>query len=124
VLGVVAAAVAGAVVIALSDTRAIAAAEVEDEDTEPPVRWWTNHADGYWQCGHRPCSKKISSSILDHDCCGRCWRGRECLVTAQRDYDGPGGFAHRYFETPQFPGVCTICDEPPEAHEGYWKPTR
>ncbi|ACZ83286.1 hypothetical protein Aros01_08771 [Streptosporangium roseum] len=35
--------------------------------------------------------------ITDHDCCGRCRRGWDCLSAAQRDYDGPGNFAHTYF---------------------------
>ncbi|WP_143659594.1 hypothetical protein [Streptomyces sp. MP131-18] len=41
---------------------------------------------------------------------------RDCLSAAQRDYDGPGGFSHNYFEGLMRPGVCTVCGEPPEEH--------
>jgi len=114
-IGVVAAAVARGIV-APPTTRVIAAAAAEDEDTNPPTRSWTNHAGGYYECSHQGCRKKVNPTIFGHDCCGRCWRGRDCRSAAQRDYDGPGGFAHTYFEGILFPGVCTVCGEPPEAH--------
>lgn len=101
---------------ALSNTRATAAAAVEEEDTDQPVRLWTNHAGGYCVCSHQGCSKKVNPTIIGHDCCGRCWPGRDCLRAAQRDYDGPGGFAHNYFEVLLRPGVCDVCGELPEAH--------
>jgi hypothetical protein len=110
--GVAAAVVAG--FFAPSNTRATAAAAVDEKDTDPPTRWWTNHAGGYYVCSH--CSKKVNPTITGHDCCGRCSRGRGCLRAAQRDYDGPGSFAHTYFEALLRPGVCTVCGEPPEAH--------
>lgn len=115
VIGSVAAAmVAG--LFASSNTRATAGDEVEEEDTDPPTRWWTNHAGGYYVCSHQGCSKKVNPTIFGHDCCGRCWPGRDCLSAAQRDYDGPGGFAHNYFEVLLRPGVCEVCGEPPKAH--------
>jgi hypothetical protein len=77
---------------------------------------WTNHAGGYFVCSHMGCSKKVNSTITDHDCCGRCSQGRDCLTAAQHDYDGPGSFAHTYFEALLRPGVCDTCGEPPEAH--------
>jgi hypothetical protein len=101
---------------ALSSTRATAAAVADEEDTDPPIRWWTNHAGGYYVCSHTGCSKKVNPTITGHDCCGRCQRGRNCLSAAQRHYDGPGSFAHTYFEGLLFPGVCTVCGEPHEAH--------
>ncbi|MFI0048146.1 hypothetical protein ACH4M7_34695 [Streptomyces sp. NPDC017249] len=90
--------------------------EVEEEDTEPPTRRWTNHAGGYCVCSHQGCGKKVNPTVFGHDCCGRCRSGRNCLTAAQRDYDGPGGFAHNYFEVLLRPGVCEVCGEPPEAH--------
>ncbi|MEW2290225.1 hypothetical protein [Streptomyces sp. NPDC047841] len=93
-----------------------AATKTEEEDTDPPNRWWTHHAGGYYECGHQGCRKKVDPTIMTHDCCGRCRAGRNCLSAAQRDYDGPGGFAHNYFEVQVRPGVCDVCDEPPEAH--------
>ncbi|MFE7712686.1 hypothetical protein ACFU6I_44765 [Streptomyces sp. NPDC057486] len=75
---------------------------------------WSSN--GYWLCSHSGCSKKVNPTITDHGCCGRCWPGRDCLSAAQRDYDGPGSFAHTYFEGLLRPGVCTVCGEPPEAH--------
>ncbi|MEV6808419.1 hypothetical protein [Streptomyces sp. NPDC051132] len=58
----------------------------------------------------------MNPTVFGHDCCGRCRPGRNCLTAAQRDYDGPGGFAHNYFEVLLRPGVCEVCGEPPEAH--------
>ncbi|MFI0218793.1 hypothetical protein [Streptomyces lydicus] len=112
--GVAVAAVGG--LLTLSNGRVTAAAAVEEEDTDPPVSLWTNHAGGYCVCSHQGCSKKVDPTIFGHDCCGRCRSGRDCLSAAQRDYDGPGGFAHNYFETFLSPGVCDVCGEPPKAH--------
>ncbi|MEU5610503.1 hypothetical protein AB0H03_17510 [Streptomyces sparsogenes] len=75
---------------------------------------WSSN--GYWTCSHSGCSKKVNPTITDHGCCGRCSPGRDCLSAAQRDYDGPGSFAHTYFEGLLRTGVCTVCGEPPEAH--------
>jgi hypothetical protein len=111
---VTAAMVAG--LLASSNTLATAADAVAEEDTDPPTRWWTNHAGGYYVCSHQGCSKKVNPTIFGHDCCGRCWPGRDCLSAAQGDYDGPGGFAHNYFEVLLRPGVCEVCGEPPKAH--------
>jgi hypothetical protein len=118
VIGGVAAAVVGGIFIALSKTHATAAAVVDEEDTDPPTRLWTNHAGGYYVCSHMGCSKKVNPTITGHDCCGRCRHSRwhDCLGAAQRDYDGPGGFAHTYFEVLLRPGICDVCGEPPEAH--------
>lgn len=115
VIGGVAAAVAGSLLTS-SSPRATGADVVEEEDTEPPTRRWTNHAGGYCVCSHQGCSKKVNPTVFGHDCCGRCRSGRNCLTAAQRDYDGPGGFAHNYFEVLLRPGVCEVCGEPPEAH--------
>ncbi|MET7938068.1 hypothetical protein [Streptomyces sp. NPDC005322] len=103
-------------VLASASTQAAAAATVEEEETEPLTRRCTNHAGGYFVCGHQPCQKKVNPTIMGHDCCGRCWPGRNCLSAAQRDYDGPGSFTHNYFETSLRPGICDVCEEPPEAH--------
>jgi hypothetical protein len=103
--------------LAPSNSRATAEAAVEEEP-DLPVRWLTNHAGGYYQCSHRPCGKKVNPTIMDHDCCGRCQssRVRDCSGAAQRDYDGPGSFAHNYFEVPVRLGICEDCGESPEAH--------
>lgn len=101
--------------IASADTRA-PAADAAEEDADLITRRWTNHAGGYFACTHQGCAKKVNPTIFGHDCCGRCWLGRDCLSAAQRDYDGPGGFAHNCFEAALYPGVCTVCDEAPEAH--------
>lgn len=101
--------------LALADTHATATDSVED-DANLITRWRTNHAGGYYVCTHNGCSKKVNPTIFGHDCCGRCRLGRDCLSAAQRDYDGPGGFAHNYFETLLYPGVCDTCEEPAEAH--------
>ncbi|MFD3729447.1 hypothetical protein [Streptomyces sp. NPDC058671] len=79
---------------------------------------WTNHAGGYWRCRHMGCSKKADPTVMDHECCGRCSPGRNCLRAAQLNYDGPGGFAHNYQEGFLEPGICTVgtCGEPSEAH--------
>lgn len=87
-----------------------------DDMAEQRVCQWTNHAGGYYVCSHRGCSKKARPLIADHDCCGRCWHGRDCLNAAYRDYDGPGDFPHPYFETLMYPGVCDVCGEPSDAH--------
>lgn len=105
----------------LSNARASAAGprpDSGDDDSYAPFehRHWTNHAGGYYVCRHQGCSKKADWTITAHDCCGRCGPGRNCLRAAQRDYDGPGRFAHRYFETWLRPGVCDVCGELPEAH--------
>lgn len=114
--GLAAAAVGGFLV--LSNTRATAAAEVEDEEeTDRVVRSWTNHAGGYFVCSHLGCQKKVDPTVFSHDCCGRCRAGRDCLGASHDDYDGPGGFAHTYFEGLMRPGVCVICGEPPKAHQ-------
>jgi hypothetical protein len=86
------------------------------DPTYQPGRSWTNHAGGYFVCSHMGCSKKANSTVTDHDCCGRCRRGRDCLSDAINNYDGPGSFAHTYWEAILRPGVCATCDEPPEAH--------
>ncbi|MEU3413122.1 hypothetical protein ABZ760_17985 [Streptomyces sp. NPDC006658] len=112
--GVAVAVVAG--VLASSNPRAVADGAVEEEDDDPPARWWTNRAGGYYVCGHQGCGKKVNPTVFGHDCCGRCRTGRDCLSAAQRDYDGPGGFAHNYFEVLLRPGVCEVCGEPPTAH--------
>ncbi|AWN24935.1 hypothetical protein [Streptomyces sp. NEAU-S7GS2] len=102
--------------LALSNARASAASPERDSYDPFEHRHWTNHAGGYYVCRHKGCSKKANPTVTAHDCCGRCWPGRDCLRAAQRDYDGPGGFAHTYFEGLLRPGVCTVCGEPPEAH--------
>src|SRR2546426_10815356 len=51
-----------------TQTRATAADVVEEEDTDPPTRWWTNHAGGYYVCSHQGCSKKVNPIIFGHDC--------------------------------------------------------
>ena len=79
-------------------------------------RAWTNHAGGYYVCKHSGCSKKADWQITDHDCCGRCSLGREHRLAAQRDYAGPGTFAHRFDVVWTRPGRCGTCGEPPEAH--------
>jgi hypothetical protein len=120
VIGGVAVAVAGVILIALSNPRATAPStsdEEAEEDTDLLItRRWTNHAGGYFVCSHMGCAKKVDPTIFRHDCCGRCWPGRECQTAAQSDYDGPGGFAHNYFEVALRPGICEDCGEPPEAH--------
>lgn len=90
--------------------------EEEPEEESPVTRSWTNHAGGYYVCSHSGCHKKINESITDHDCCGRCWQGRDCLQTARATYDGPGSFYHRYWESVLSPGVCNTCGEPSDAH--------
>lgn len=77
---------------------------------------WTNHDGGYIVCSHVGCSRKASSTIVDHDCCGRCSAGSSCLVDAQGSYAGPGGFAHDYWETVLSPGECATCGESRAAH--------
>jgi hypothetical protein len=44
---------------------------------------------------HIGCSKKVNPTITDHDCCGRCRQGRDCLTDAQRNYDGTAGLSTR-----------------------------
>ncbi|WDT54091.1 hypothetical protein [Streptomyces sp. G7(2002)] len=70
----------------------------------------------YYVCRHTPCSKKADWTIPGHDCCGRCTPGRTCRREAQRDYAGPGSFAHKFWDTLMHPGVCATCGEPPEVH--------
>jgi hypothetical protein len=79
-------------------------------------RSWTNHAAGYYVCGHIGCSKKANRIIVDHDCCGRCNQGRLHLNEAMVNYDGPGAFAHKYWEALLSPGVCATCGVAPGSH--------
>jgi hypothetical protein len=102
--------------IAAADARARETAAAGEDNAGPPTRRWTNHAGGYYLCDHGGCSKKVDPTIFDHDCCGRCRQGRDCSRAAQRDYDGPGTFAHNYFQGILSNGVCGDCGEPPEAH--------
>lgn len=81
------------------------------------LRSWTNHAGGYYVCGHTGCSKKADPVIPGHDCCGRCYPGRKCLLVALNTYDGPGIFAHAYARTARRPDVCGVCGEPPKRTE-------
>ncbi|MBT2896411.1 hypothetical protein [Streptomyces sp. McG3] len=76
---------------------------------------WNNHG-LYYMCRHHACSKKVDWTITRHDCCGRCTPGRNCLKEAQRDYAGPGNFAHRFWDTLMHPDACATCGEQPEAH--------
>ncbi|MFI0936864.1 hypothetical protein ACH4RG_34825 [Streptomyces sp. NPDC021019] len=78
------------------------------------VQW--NHHGLYYMCRHHACSKKVNWTIPGHDCCGRCTPGRNCLKEAQRDYAGPGTFAHKFWDTLMYPDVCATCGEPPEVH--------
>lgn len=71
---------------------------------------------GYYVCSHGACSKKADPFVTDHQCCSRCLPARRCREEAARAYTGPGDWAHDYFETLMYPGVCDTCDEPPEAH--------
>ncbi|MFC9164385.1 hypothetical protein ACFTZ8_26670 [Streptomyces fungicidicus] len=87
-----------------------------DRTAQGEEQRWSTNAGGYWHCTHIGCTKKANPTILGHGCCGRCRLGRECLKAAQRDYDGPGGFAHNFFDTWLNPGVCMTCGEGPEAH--------
>ncbi|WP_051900881.1 hypothetical protein [Streptomyces aureus] len=121
----VAAAVAGAIVLVAAALSSTDETETEynpdqfDDSTgpEPVTRMYTNHAGGYYVCSHTGCSKKINHIYMtDHDCCGRCSRGRDCMKAAASEYDGPGGFPHTYFEGLLYPGVCTVCGEGPEGH--------
>lgn len=80
------------------------------------TRWFSNHDGGYYVCKHRGCSKKARPDIPDHDCCGRCLVGRDCLSAALNSYTGPGGFLHNYFETVLRPGACDICGLGREGH--------
>ena len=34
---------------------------------------------GYYVCSHFGCKKKVNPAIADHDCCGRCRQGHDCL---------------------------------------------
>lgn len=89
-------------------------AAAADKNTVPRIRWWNSN--GYYRCTHQGCKKKVSPTIFGHDCCGCCWSGQDCRAAAQRDYDGPGSFAHNYFEVFLYPGICDTCGEPPAAH--------
>jgi hypothetical protein len=87
------------------------------DPTDQPYRSRVWSSDGYYVCSHMGCSKKANSTVKDHDCCGRCRRGSDCLSDAINNYDGPGSFAHTYWEPLIHPrGVCGTCGEPPEAH--------
>jgi hypothetical protein len=85
------------------------------DPTDKPYGWY-NFAGHYQVCGHEGCSKKVTLSVTDHDCCGRCRKGRDCPTAAQRSYDGPGYFVHSYSDSILSPGVCVTCGEPPEIH--------
>lgn len=39
-------------------------------------------AGAYYGCTHTGCHKKVTPTVTDHDCCGRCTRGRACLSAA------------------------------------------
>ena len=86
------------------------------DQTDRPYRSWSSA--GYYVWSHMGCSKKVNPAITDHDCCGRCRRGRGCMRDAQENYDGPGSSYHTYWELALElrPGVCATCGEPPEAH--------
>ncbi len=124
--GVVMAVVGGLVLLADARASTDDPAQGDDQDignetTSPQdYRYWTNHAGGYYVCRHQGCSKKARPTVTSHDCCGRCWTGRDCLAAAleagQRNYTGPGGFVHTYREGILAPGICTACGEPAEAH--------
>ncbi|MFD7867352.1 hypothetical protein [Streptomyces sp. NPDC059783] len=84
-----------------------------------PSHQYVGHGDfTYPKCSHEACIKKMDPRITGHDCCGRCRTSkiRDCHGATQRDYDGPGGFPHDYYEGLLFPGVCVVCDGPPERH--------
>lgn len=113
---------------ALSDWAGGTNDEDHDASTNPGrVRYYTNHAGGYYTCSHTGCKKKADSFITNHDCCGRCGMGRTCKQESMADYDGPGGFAHRASPPSPAaiqigtatPGICTVCHEPLEDHPGY-----
>lgn len=92
-------------------------AVVEQEETAAPTfEWRGNGEGGYYSCSHQGCQKKADPIIVGHQCCGRCWPGRDCHSAAQRNYDGPGHFPHSYDEAFRRPGVCAHCGEPSEAH--------
>jgi len=44
-----------------------------------------NSSGPYIVCSHTPCQKKASTTITDHDCCGRCRTGRQHLTAALAD---------------------------------------
>jgi hypothetical protein len=75
-----------------------------------------NSSGPYIVCSHTPCQKKASSTITDHDCCGRCNAGRAHLQESMANYAGPGDFAHDYWEAALYPGVCATCGLDREAH--------
>lgn len=77
---------------------------------------WTDHAGGYYVCSHGGCAKKVNRTISDHDCCGRCRPGRNCMIAAQANYAGPGLFAHAYTSTIKGRKLCDACGEAPEVH--------
>ena len=78
-------------------------------------RSWTNHDGGYFVCSHTGCNKKVNAVIKEHDCCGRCRAGRPHLNKAINNYDGPGSFAHKYWEGIPKLGVCSSCGLAPDA---------
>lgn len=101
--------------------------DVSGESDTGRTRWYTDHDGGYYVCSHSGCKKKADPFITDHDCCGRRERGRKCKQESMERYDGPGTFAHRA-QPPtdigieigtQTPGLCTICNEPLDAHEEF-----
>lgn len=88
---------------------------VPDEERESQrVVWSANPA--YVGCTHPGCHKKANSTVLDHDCCGRCHIGRQCLSRAINNYPGPGSFHHDYWETALQPGSFGTCGEDRSAH--------
>ncbi len=91
--------------------------ELVDEVSQTKTGQWTNHAGGYWVCSHSGCSKKADDAITDHDCCGRCNRGRTCRQGAAANYTGPGTFFHGFSEAGRT-GQCTVCGQPREDHSG------
>lgn len=102
--------------VAMFGNEVVSESGVAGEDESTKSRTLTNNAGGYYVCGHLGCTKKANWTISDHDCCGRCSQGRSCRSDAAENYDGPGSFAHRYFETIMAPGVCDVCGESPEDH--------
>ena len=101
---------------ALRSSEPAVTAEPEADVVPFVSRTLTNHAGGYYVCSHGGCSKKVKEMITDHDCCGRCSQGRDCLQTAMATYDGPGTFYHQYWEKVLDPGACGTCGEIRAAH--------
>ncbi|MFD4795975.1 hypothetical protein [Streptomyces anulatus] len=105
-----------------TETTALAPLPVEPDDTgrgrydHLGRHVQLNNHGLYYMCRHYACSKKVNWTIPGHDCCGRCTPGRNCLKEAQRDYAGPGTFAHKFWDTFMQPGICVTCGELPEVH--------